>query len=504
MSLVKSLIDDACVVSEDIEEYVSKEHRDEIRSVFLYLLDRKDDMKNLYWISFPQALKWLENDIEGSELYEKRRNFKKKFHQFKPGKSSFTLGMSDDDRNGRVIMRAVPESVKAEKLALELKRQAEFPEPPGSKPKESKNNEEIWFSTKGFKLFCMYGVAKTKKTGAVLEYFLEVEEDYWRTLQANKIDNERELAAIKLRNAELEKAQGERPTPEFINDGDTRDMIHKLNVELLELRNKVYEGQRNIFQAECIAEEVDNPDLLRSRASAILRDRFLKYKFVVYLVNPTYIRERKKRSATAENSKRCLAPKLAAPKNKSAVARRSAKEDMEFSSDSDRAESKDPEPPAYNEPVDDCELDHTEAYADQFSSMSAADLDLYSCYFFAVVPKNKEDSVDTKVMQFICTLECSTSTEVKRAFGSLGSPIISRPLKIYLTTYSNVRNCADQSICDLDALNRKRAGDSPSSSDDERAVSIKARNEERRAIMAANRARKSRTLLLESCYIPFP
>ena len=415
-------------LAEKDQAHISADLVSRIRTQFLYLIDKDD---GIYWMTFANALDWLEETKEGDSLYEARNNFKKRFLKL----PSIFLESRDDKDFGRhytIVRFTKPEMEARKKIHA---------------GKEASLKSEITFSTEGFKLFCIS--QSSTKSQAVWLYFLEIEKDYHRVLHAAQAEIIRERDALKARNLELEKAQGDRPMAEFLTDAKTTALIARietdrqaLEVEVFKRTAELEESQKTIYVTKCEADEANNASGLRSAASTIIRSRYLKYKFDMWLINPEYIKKRRTRKP-----------------DKPKAAKRPAKkrDELQFSSDSDigardvgtrevhqARELREPDEYVLYEG------DHTsECYLEQFPNMSALDLNPESSYFFAISPKDKPDKFDRPNAKFICELEFSNMAEVRHAITLLGPPILTRPNKIYLTSYETIRSCADQAICDL-------------------------------------------------------
>jgi hypothetical protein len=435
-------------LAENDQEHISEDLVSRIRAQFLYLIGKDD---GIYWMTFADALDWLEEKKEGDSLYEARNNFKKRF--LKP--PSIFIESHDAKDLGRhyTIM-------KFTKAEMDARRKIHT-------GKESGLKSEISFSTEGFKLFCIS--QSSTKSQAVWLYFLEVEKDYHRVLHAEQADIVKERNALRARNEELEKAQGDKPMNEFLTDEKTTALIKKiederqaLEVDMFNRNIELANHKKSIYELQCVADESGNAESLRSAASVIIRDRYTKYKFDILLVNPAYVKQRKAkqiRERKEKPEKKPLKP----------TSKLHAGDMPDFSSDSDHDSPKISEKPSckptrlfepgildphgniYSESefIIHSGAHTSEPYMDRFSNMSALDLDPECCYFFALSPKSRPEKFNDSDARFIGVLEFCSTAEVRYAISLLGNPIVSRPNKVYLTSYDTVRSCADQAICDL-------------------------------------------------------
>ena len=431
-------------LAENDQEHISEDLVSRIRTQFLYLIGKDN---GIYWMTFADALDWLEEKKEGDSLYEARNNFKKRF--LKP--PSIFIESRDAKDLGRHYTIA-----KFTKSEMDSRRKIHT-------GKESGLKSEISFSTEGFKLFCIS--QSSTKSQAVWLYFLEIEKDYHRVLHAERADIIRERDALRARNAELEKAQGDQPMSKFLTDEKTAALIKKIENEKQALEVEVFNSnidltkhKKSMYELQCAADESSNATGLRSAASAIIRDRYAKYKFDIWLINPAYVKRRKSRQIRDRKEKSEKKPK---PPSKSIIG-----DTLDFSSDSDRGqpETSDRAQPdtsdhgildPHSNMFQDAEFimhsdSHTsEPYMDKFSTMNVLDLEPDCCYFFALSPKSRPEKFDKADARFIGILEFCSTTEVRHAISLLGNSILSRPHKVYLTSYDTIRSCADQAICEL-------------------------------------------------------
>jgi hypothetical protein len=430
-------------LTENDQEHISEDLVSRIRAQFLYLIGKDN---GIYWMTFADALDWLDEKKEGDSLYEARSNFKKRF--LKP--PSIFIESRDAKDLGRHYTIA-----KFTRAEMEARRKIHS-------GKESGLKAEISFSTEGFKLFCIS--QSSTKSQAVWLYFLEIEKDYHRVLHAEHADIIRERDALRARNAELEKAQGDQPMSEFLTDEKTATLIKKieddrqaLEVEVFNRNIELTKNKKSMYELQCVADESSNAASLRGAASTIIRDRYTKHKFDILLINPAYVKRRKARQFRERKEK---PPKPTAKPKTS--------DTLNFSSDSDCTAPDTTEKPSrptklfepgildlHTDMGQDAEFvmhsnSHTsEAYMDKFSAMNALDLDPECCYFFALSSKSRPEKFGEVDARFIGILEFCSTTEVRHAMALLGNPILLRPHKVYLTSYDTIRSCADQAICDL-------------------------------------------------------
>lgn len=134
-----------------------------IRVEFLGLV-RKNNSG--YFISLQKVYEYLENpEVAEKYLLEEssRRNFRKRF--LRNEKYLLSEAQNEDDLGKEYIMRKIDN--------------ISFP----------------WFSTEGFKLFCM--VSNETKSHFVRKYFIQIERDYLRALEQSDEENTSEITNLK-------------------------------------------------------------------------------------------------------------------------------------------------------------------------------------------------------------------------------------------------------------------------------------------------------------------
>jgi hypothetical protein len=342
MSDFRDLVVAPAKVPEENKQFITQDVIDGVRTQFQYLRSQKGIMTE-YWMPYQRALKWLEEDLEGTKLYDRRGNFVKKEKVFKKGESVFTKAFHESESGHFLVYKKVSDETKQEKQAWELENQMNISDKT-RKHKESRNAEEIWFSTKGFKMFC--ASQGGKKSTAVLLYFLEVEEDYYRVLHSSQKDIEAERDAFKTQCDALKEAQdhgdtklsmaqflleydnpSEYVTAEDKHGNDQKDetgkpiRIAKKDTVLVQkaraaakyynevrksfenkyieardqtfvIEKKVRDAQKEIFMQKCEFESHNDPESHWSKASEILRQKYttscevylVQYEFAISLI----------------------------------------------------------------------------------------------------------------------------------------------------------------------------------------------------------------------------
>jgi len=177
-----------------------KKEVDQIRLEFLDLVINKIDG---YFISFENICKWLE-DNETFEKYNTDKIYRRHFLDRNLRNNNgiiFNEAKDEDDKNKYFIMR-----------------------------KECNQVRYPWFSSDGFKAYCM--MSKKPKGALVRAYFIEVEKDYVRALSQTFEQNAAELKSLKedLAKTKIELAKQTKCADKLLDiDGKNAILIQNMN-----------------------------------------------------------------------------------------------------------------------------------------------------------------------------------------------------------------------------------------------------------------------------------
>ena len=332
--------------------------------------------------------------------------------------------------------------------------------------------EEILFSVLGFQTFCM-SQNKGFKAKAVKKYFLLLQTEYLKAVREDATAHKKRCTDLEQELAKMKSIQGDRSICELLSDDQTKRIFDTQDKKIFLHNSEMTKIKEHAYHIQCIADEATDQYGIRAHASNVIRKRYLKFIYKFYLVNPLFIKEKMERKKGRVPSKK--------PTKVKKLTKREQEEADEIkrilSSYSDDSDDSDNGEKAHSEPKeksatellvkqfedyegDDMDYVHSvehdggvytsEPYADDFKTMQAKSLDEDNCYFFTIAQdKNNNITKDNSNFRYIGTLEFSTRDEVRHAFKRLGDPLLKDPYKIFLRTYSDIKDCADQAITHL-------------------------------------------------------
>lgn len=236
---------------------------DDIKLEFLTLV--KTNRKG-YFISLKKTFHWLDLN----EKYEQylsdtmaRKNFKRRFLKNK----KFLLDEAKNERD-----------LECDFIMRKNENNISFP----------------WFSDDGFKIFCM--IVNEPKSYYVRKYFIQIEKDYWRVLNQNYEETQKELILL--------EEQMKKKNNEFLLLDEAYNKLKDENLEqfyhIANISSKMpyYEELNDIFQDRDNFAVTGNPDY------KILQLMYEMYanKTIIYVVNPKHILSKFIKKDKANNS----------------------------------------------------------------------------------------------------------------------------------------------------------------------------------------------------------
>jgi hypothetical protein len=259
-----------------------------IKIEFLALLKAK---KKGYHISLQKASEWL----EVPEIYENyrsdqnsRKNFRKRF--LRSEKFLLTEAKAEDEFGNDFIMR------KKGKNDNNLDLENNLDNDPDNDPdmKKKVKIEFPWFSTEGFKMFCM--TSGGIKANYVRKYFIQIEDDYWRVLRQSKAETELEYKKL---NDEIDRHKSIlNKKDEGIQRAETdRDKYLMENLQL-----KHFEYIDDVLKTK---DDILSLGNYERKELEYLRKETMK-KVPIYIVNTTFVNKVKKVSKSKVKSKKVL------------------------------------------------------------------------------------------------------------------------------------------------------------------------------------------------------
>jgi hypothetical protein len=155
-----------------------------------------------------------------------------------------------------------------------------------------------WFSVRGFKKFCMF--LDTQKSILVRDYFIEIEDSYFRVLEQTQEENakEREENAKRIRKFESDVAINKL---KLSKSSKENEKLLEQNVTLAS-ESETTKNIAPILERKEDFEEFGDKDYKELMA---LRNKYMK-KVPVYIVNPDFIAKKPKPSAKPTKKKKVI------------------------------------------------------------------------------------------------------------------------------------------------------------------------------------------------------
>lgn len=251
------------MVISDLTEEEKTQLINEIKTEFLALVKNK---KTGYIISLEQLYNWLGNQ----EIYEKYK-FDKDFRKYY---------LRDYLRNTKYILQ-------------ESKDENDLTKDFIMKRGETGQTMYPWFSTEGFKKYCM--VLDLPKANFIRLYYLQLEEDYMRVLEQTVEQNKIELDAlhenIKKLEFDLEKKAKELEKKDEEHKEELKHYVSN-NSELTKKLNSYFKLNETLKYREEFAETGSD----EYKMLEYFKIKYMK-KAEIYLVNPEYMTKKSDENA---------------------------------------------------------------------------------------------------------------------------------------------------------------------------------------------------------------